>query len=296
MISKRAFGFLIAAGIAVSADAQPATKLPPKQKKTPSAQELGESRAVDEVNRMTEKSAAANEAQSTETSGAVPPVMISPAVVNSLNSSAAASTSTEKVVVKEEPKKEESAPKVSSVELEEKGGAPQLPQTRLWLVLDKKPELGFLTGWAFTRKELSTLVGDGFSYGFLAAQEIQPGIQAQLRISGSHHREEKSDRTSSLNLFPFEVLAQFSRAHGNLRFYVQPGMGGAAWAAKSVRLVDQREQKTKGFDFMASAGLGFKYKTKEVPWSLGADVSMAYVSGYFDNYFNRILVYTTYQF
>lgn len=305
MNSKRAIGFLIVAGIVVSASARPTTKLPPKQGKPQNTEELGESRAVDEVKRMTEKSAAENEAQSTETSGAVVPVMISPAVIKSLKSSSAVSASRnenkdektpETFVIREEPKKEEPAPKVSAAELEEKGGAPQLPQTRLWLILDKKPELGFLTGWAFTRKELSTLVGDGFSYGFLAAQEIEPGIQAQLRISGSHYRETTSDRTAALNLFPLEALAQFSRAYGNLRFYVQPGLGGAAWMAKSERLVDKREQKAKGFDFMASAGLGFKYKTKEVPWSLGADVSMAYVSGYFDNYFNRILVYTTYQF
>jgi hypothetical protein len=283
--SHNGWGLLIALSFVSSAVArEPVQQLPPKQKKSMSASELGDSKAVDEVRRMTEESK--NLGPSTETSGAVPPITISPAIVQSIKA-----------------KKKEEVPepaKVSSVDLapikKPEAVAPEPPQAKLWLVLDKKPELGFLTGWAFARKELATLVGDGFSYGFLAAQELHPGIQAQLRISGSHHREKDATSKSSLNLFPFEFLAQFAQTSGNLKFYVQPGLGGATWTSRSERLVDGRTQKANGFDFMASAGLGFKYKIQDNPWSVGADASMAYVSGYFDNYFSRVLVYSTYQF
>jgi hypothetical protein len=281
-------GLFLTVGFAASANArEPVQKLPPKQKKSTDTSELGDSKAVEEVRRMTEESR--NLGPSTDTSGAVPPITISPAIVQSIK----------KPVEKPIEKTPEPA-KVSSVDLgsnkKSEAVAPEPPQAKLWLVLDKKPELGFLTGWAFARKELATLVGDGFSYGFLAAQEMRPGIQAQLRLSGSHHREKDATRKSSLNLFPFEFLAQFAQSSGNLKFYVQPGLGGAAWTSRSERLVDGRTQKANGFDFMASAGLGFKYKIQENPWSVGADASMAYVSGYFDNYFSRVLVYSTYQF
>jgi hypothetical protein len=277
-------GLLFAAGFVASAGArEPVQKLPPKQKKSTGNTELGDSKAVEEVRRMTE--ASVDLGSSTDTSGAVPPITLSPAIVQTIQ--------------KPVEKTPEPA-KVSSVDLSStqkpEAVAPEPPQARLWLVLDKKPELGFLTGWAFARKELATLVGDGFSYGFLAAQEMRPGIQAQLRVSGSHHREKNATSKTSLNLFPFEFLAQFAQSEGNLRFYVQPGLGGAAWTSRSERLVDSRTQKANGFDFMASAGLGFKYKIQDNPWSVGADASMAYVSGYFDNYFSRVLVYSTYQF
>jgi hypothetical protein len=139
-------------------------------------------------------------------------------------------------------------------------------------------------------------VGDGFAYGVMAAQEFQPQVQLQVRLTGSHHSEKNSFRKSSLNLFPFEVLLQFSKDHGPFRFYLQPGLGTALWFAKSERLVDARIQKNHGFDFMASGGLGMQYRLPNHPWRVGADMSLAYVSGYFDNYFSRILVYTSYQF
>jgi hypothetical protein len=286
---RLSLSFLLALGGIASAQArEPIQKLPPKQKKSASQAELGDSKAVEEVRRMTEDSGAMG--PSTDTSGAVPPISISPAIVQSI----------EKPKQRNSEQKTPEPAKVSSVDLgsskKSEVVAPEPPQAKLWLVLDKKPELGFLTGWAFARKELATLVGDGFSYGFLAAQEMHPGIQAQLRLSGSHHREKDATRKSSLNLFPFEFLAQFAQSAGNLKFYVQPGLGGAAWTSRSERLVDGRVQKANGFDFMASAGLGFKYKIQENPWSVGADASMAYVSGYFDNYFSRVLVYSTYQF
>jgi len=272
--------------------ASPVQQLPPKKKKASQAENLGESAAVDEVKRMTEVGLGEEPADRANVTGAVAPVMISPAAVQSLGAESNTASAPDA-------KKAEADEKVqvTSTELtSEKPAQAELPQSKLWLVLKKKPELGFMTGWAFARKELSTLVGDGFSYGFLAAQEIVPGVQGQLRVSGTHHREQTASRKSSLNLFPFEVLAQFSRQVGAVRFYVQPGLGGALWNSRSIRLIDQREKRAKGFDFMASGGLGFKYKMPEQPWSLGADASMAYVSGYFDNYFTRVLVYTTYQF
>ncbi|MEO5667581.1 MAG: hypothetical protein ABIR96_05955 [Bdellovibrionota bacterium] len=306
MMTKKTvtLSFFAAAATMVSVwAAKPGPQLPPKQKKT-QGPALGESKAVDEVKRLTDGQNSETDSQSTNDSGAVPDISISAAVVQAVKSTAITTTTTtattsttlkKKTSTPVAEKSKVDAPKTLKSE-EPAQESTVLPQSRLWLVLDKKPELGFMSGWAFTRKELSTLVGDGFTYGFLAAQEIVPGVQAQIRMSGSHHREKTDTRKSSLNLFPFEVLAQFSRVHANFTLYVQPGLGGTGWNSKSVRLVDKYEQKAHGFDFMASGGFGFKYKTSESPWSIGADTSLAYVSGYFDNYFSRVLVYTTYQF
>jgi len=266
--------------------AAPPTKLPPKKPKNYSEKELGESDAVKEVERITQESTA-----STVTSGAVAPVVIS--------GGATASLVQKKKEEEQKKKQAETASTTPSTEVlpvVEDQPVNETPQSRLWLVLNKKPELGFTSGWVFTRKELSTLVGDGFSYGFLAAQELQPFIQLQLRVSGSHHRESNTARKSSLNLFPMEFLVQFSKEYGSFRFYVQPGLGSALWYSKSERLVDGYKQEAHGYDFMASGGLGAQYIVPDQPWRFGADASLSYVSGYFDNYFTRVLVYTSYQF
>lgn len=172
----------------------------------------------------------------------------------------------------------------------------KIPLSRSIRVISPRPELGFATGWVFMRKDLANWVGDGFAYGVMASQELYPLIHIQLRLSGSHHNKEDAIRKSSLSLFPMEILGQFSRVLGNFRFYLQPGLGGALWYSKSERLVDNYTQKAKGFDFMASGGAGVQYIPSHLPWRFGIDASMSYVSGYFDNYFNRVLVYTTYQF
>jgi hypothetical protein len=280
--------------------AEPVRKLPPKKKNPSQGEALGESRAVEEARRMAE------EKQSTDISSAVPPILVSPTANDALESAkksedkVSAKASSSAAVVTGATTAATVGPEIPrAAKVEEDASvraSSELPQSKLWFVLEKKPEFGFLAGWAFTRKELSTLVGDGFSYGFLGAQEIVPGIQGQIRLSGSHFNEKTETRRSSLNLFPFELLAQFSRSSGPVSFYLQPGLGGALWRTRSERLVDNRLQQAHGFDFMASAGLGFNLKLPESRWKVGADASMAYVSGYFDNYFSRILVYSSYQF
>jgi hypothetical protein len=268
---------LLAASVtltALLAGAQPGSRLPPRQTAPRSDKALGESSAVDEAKKMMESPQAA----------AGPAVLIRGDAAEELNQQIEAAA-----VPPEEGSTE------TALEIKDQSHR-EIPQSKLWLVLAKKPEMGFLSGWAFMRKELATIVGGGFTYGFLFSQELHPLIQAQVRLSGSHHREKGIDQKSSLNLFPVEFLAQFAREYGNLRFYVQPGLGGAFWSARSERLVDGYNQRAGGFDFMASGGLGLQYKIEQSPWRVGADASVAYVSGYFDNYFNRVLVYTSYQF
>jgi hypothetical protein len=266
--------------------AQPATKLPPKKPKDKTERQLGESEAVKEVQRLTQEST-----ESTEISGAVPPVSISSDATDSL----VHSKKKEEEEQKEEEQKKEGSKTSKAIQAKDLS-AQKPPPSRLWLVLDKKPEFGFSSGWVFTRKELAKLVGGAWSYGFIGAQEFQPNIQAQVRLSGSHHRKSDSFRKSSLNLFPIDFLLQFSRKMGPFKIYVQPGLGAAAWFAKSERLVDSYVQKSKGFDFMASGGIGAQYLLADQPWRYGAEASLSYVSGYFDNYFTRVLVYTSYQF
>ena len=255
-----------------------AQSLPPKKVEDSSEEALGQSEAVQEVNRLTQDSET-----SSATSAAIAPIEISG----------------------QTKKKKKKKDKINFYKKDKTGvkeAAPEdvadsaKPQSRYWLLLKERPEVGITSGWVFTHKELSSLAGGGYSFGLLVAQEINPRLQVQIRVGASHHKEEDSFKENTLWIVPVEVLAQFTREVGPLHVYVQPGLGGAFWSSRSQRVVDAYKETANGFDFLATAGAGAFYKFPEHDLKVGADYGWTYVSGNFDNYFSRVLAYASLKF
>lgn len=276
MRSKLHCGLALSVGLAVTTVYAQTQSLPPK-KPVKNEQALGSSQAVHEVNRLTQDSV-----DSTATSSAIAPVEVRP----------------QKIEKKKKKKKNEISYYKEEKKKKKKEEPPTTPtpQSRYWLLLEEKPEFGLISGWVFTQKDLATKVGDGFSFGMLMAQEINERLQLQLRISGSRHTEEDASTSRRLWIAPIEFVGQFSRKIGSVSFYLQPGLGTAAWFSEASRVVDGYSESAKGFDFLASGGIGAHMRMPDPKVRIGADYSISYVSGQFDNYFSRILVYATYQF
>jgi len=264
------------------------SKLPPRQKQT-KEDALGDSEAMKEVNRLTQ-----DEPENTEMSGALAPVTISTTVIKDLRKSE------EEAKKNKESKTEVTVQKLDEIPKESEGEPPvptaDAPEVKYWRFFKKKPELGFMTGWAFTHKDLATLAGSGFAFGLMGTQEIDEKLQVQVRLNASHHTKDETSRRNRLWIVPTEILMLFTKQVGEIIFYVQPGLGAAYWNSSSARTVDGYTETAHGFDFMASGGVGLKYRIPNQDWKVGADYSFAYVSGYFDNYFSRIMVYSSYQF
>ncbi len=263
-----------------------ATNLPPKKPLT-KENALGEGAAVVDPNRLSQDSP-----ENTETSGAIAPVIINSKVIQDLRKN-----QEDKVNISVD----KSLQEIDSIPVASVGEASTTPEvatteSRYWMVFPKKPELAFISGWAFTHKDLAALAGSGFAFGVMGAQEINERMQIQFRLSASHHAEDNSSRQNRLWIIPMEVLVQFTKKIGNFIAYVQPGLGTAAWFSESTRTVDLYSETSHGYDFMASGGIGVKYTIPEMAWTFGADYSLSYISGYFDNYLSRIMLYSSYQF
>lgn len=256
-----------------------AQSLPPKKSEASKEEALGQSEAVQEVNRLTQDSET-----SSSTSAAIAPISVEG---------------------EEEGEQKQAKDDINFYKKDQAGvkeAAPEevvdsaKPQSRYWLLLKERPEFGITSGWVFAHKELSNLAGDGYSFGLLVAQEINPRLQVQIRLGASHHREDDSFKENTLWIMPIEVLAQFTRQVGPVNLYVQPGLGGAYWNSRSQRVVDAYKETASGFDFLATVGAGAFYRFPEHDLKVGADYSLTYVSGNFDNYFSRVLAYATLKF